>query len=505
MIKDMKTIRRIIIPLLASMAACLFSGCSNEDEKPLAKAVLASASSLNFEGTEAEPQTITVYADADWIAEIPEWIRISPESGSGTTEVTVSVNDNIRDGLLDNPRKSTLIFKGGTLASRAPVIVNQDGDKYRDCKLYSVDSLYAAADESYICSPDLLVCAKTAKGVIVSDNNGASNIYMESTEKLEKGDKIRVFGQKLTDRLPYLKAEKVIIESSGNPVEYPEPVDITGNINEYNGKRDYVSVTGVLGSKNVVKVKMGESDFSVVLSDECKTPGGHLVKVKGYWGGISSSSAFIHLVSDEDLGEALEIYWQEDFEWLDPIAVLSDAGRTVETDNLNAGAPQIVNAKDTDGKTALAALEAKGYKFERYKGVTPTTSECIYLQRNYLKFGKTGFHAGITFPPIDAIPSDAKVLIDFDWCPMRQGSGIIDLVDLRLIVKNGDKEVTFDVPTHGWADNHKLEWIKASVELTGVTIDKDTKITLRQTQAQMEAATANRWFLDNIKVYSKIE
>ncbi len=28
----------------------------------------------------------------------------------------------------------------------------------------------------------------------------------------------------------------------------------------------------------------------------------------------------------------------------------------------------------------------------------------IYLQQNYLKFGKTGNHAGIILPPIDGVP-----------------------------------------------------------------------------------------------------
>ena len=81
---------------------------------------------------------------------------------------------------------------------------------------------------------------------------------------------------------------------------------------------------------------------------------------------------------------------------------------------------------------------------------------------------------------------------------MRQGSGTIDPVNLIVIVANGSDEVTFDIPEAGFASGQKLAWIKAEVQLAGIKITKDTKITIRQTQ--WPAATANRWFLANIKL-----
>ena len=73
---------------------------------------------------------------------------------------------------------------------------------------------------------------------------------------------------------------------------------------------------------------------------------------------------------------------------------------------------------------------------------------------------------------------------------MRQGSGKVDPVNLIIIVENDGQETTFDVPTHGWENDHKLEWIRAEILLSGVTITKETKITIRQTQ--WPAATANQ-------------
>ena len=75
-----------------------------------------------------------------------------------------------------------------------------------------------------------------------------------------------------------------------------------------------------------------------------------------------------------------------------------------------------------------------------------------------------------------------KTTFSFDWCPMRQGSGKIDPVNLIVIVQNGSNQQQFEIPTHGWESGHKLEWIKAEIDLAGITIDKNTKITIKQTQ-----------------------
>ena len=88
----------------------------------------------------------------------------------------------------------------------------------------------------------------------------------------------------------------------------------------------------------------------------------------------------------------------------------------------------------------------------------------------------------------------------FDWSVMRQGSGTIDPVNLIVIIENGDNEVTFDIPPSGYVSGQAISWIRAEVDLTGVTLTKDTKITIRQTNWQLP--TANRWFLDNVEISS---
>ena len=193
------------------------------------------------------------------------------------------------------------------------------------------------------------------------------------------------------------------------------------------------------------------------------------------------------------------VFFVEDFEWLEPWSAAKDAGQTVETDDLEAYCPQLPTPT-VDGVSALEALEAKGYQMLRVWADGKSESECIYLQRNYLKFGKTSYQAGIVLPSIEGIPTGETLNINFDWCPMRQGSGKLDPVNLIVEVTNGNDVKTFNVETHGWENGHVLEWISASVSLTGATVTKDTKITIKQ--QEWGVSTANRWFLDNIKIVS---
>ena len=100
---------------MALAACCVTVSCSDDDEPVSAKAVLASASSLTFEGVSAAPQTIVVTSDADWYSETPENITVTPSTGhAGQTEVTVSITDNMRDGALDNPHDYEIVFRGNT-------------------------------------------------------------------------------------------------------------------------------------------------------------------------------------------------------------------------------------------------------------------------------------------------------------------------------------------------------------------------------------------------------
>ena len=114
----MRFIKNLYISALAVVAGALaLTGCQPE-ESPLSRAIMTSVSGLEFAAQNAEPQTITVYADADWTVEAPDWVTVDKTSGSRTMDVTISVGDNMRDGAMDNPKKDTIIFRGYNLLSR---------------------------------------------------------------------------------------------------------------------------------------------------------------------------------------------------------------------------------------------------------------------------------------------------------------------------------------------------------------------------------------------------
>ncbi len=212
--------------------------------KRLSDAVLASVGSLTFEAQDTSEKIITVYADADWVTEIPDWVTVTPTEGTGVMDVTVSVSENMRDGAMDNPRKAKLVFKGRTLASRAEVLVSQVGNKFRDIPEYQkIGDVIALDDEAAVKIPSALVMAVTNKGFIISDDQQSGAIFVEDTEKVAVGDKVCVWGTKSSDgaKLPIIscaeksddpnrEGDKVEVLSSGATVTYPTPTDLTEQI-----------------------------------------------------------------------------------------------------------------------------------------------------------------------------------------------------------------------------------------------------------------------------------
>ena len=501
----MRFVKYMTAPILIA-ALCSFWSC-DKDEDNLSEAVLASASTLNFEAERAPEKTITIYADADWVTEVPDWVTVTPSSGTGVTDVTISVTDNMRDGAEDNPRKERLVFRGRTIASRAEVLITQDGDKYRDVKEYTAGELAALADETVISVPSAIVVAVTTKGFVISDAQNTDNIFVSNSTTVAVGDKISLMGTKSSDSqklATVIDCDEVRVLSGGT-VTYPTPKDITTTIDTYTSdKRAYITVSGIFNGSTISISE--EAKYSVSVLDAPASLGlsaltGHIVSVTGYFAGLAEPVQRIMATAVEDKGLAEIVYFMENFEWLDPWSVAGGAGRSVETDDVGAAAPALTSVSATvDGvtTTAFEAIEARGYELLYDKN----DNKRIYLQQNYLKIGKTGNHGGIVLPSITGVPASGDVKLSFDWCGMRQGSGKIDPVNLIVIIENGSDKMQFDIPELGWADNHKLEWVRAEVDLKGITIDKDTKITI--TQTQWDVSTANRWFLDNIKIFEPI-
>lgn len=495
---------------LAAIAVLGFTSC-DDDDVVVAKAVLASTSNVTFEGVGNDPVEFLVVSDAPWTVEHPDWMTVSPTTGTGTTLVSVSVPDNLaEDGELDIPRKYTLLFKGNTKASEAPVLVYQKGDKYKRTVPESVTTAIAKEDETAVHMLNVTVVKHTGEGFIATD--GTEILRVKSAEKPAEGTVHEIRGEIASEfgGFKHLAAE-FFFDSNAAATTLGEATDITANFEKYTApKHALVTVTGIF---NGTQLKVADTEFVGTL-DDCAASinksalSGHMVKVTAVYCGTAAPAVKLIPVEMEDLGIFEIVYFKDDFEWMEPMSAVKPAGRTVETDDPDATAQQLTT--EQAGLVPLTELKKRGYTFvtafSTAGGTNRPEGKQMYLQRNYLKFGLTSFFAGITLPPLEDLPDNAKPVLTFDWCPMTSKNHNMDATKLVVIVQNGTESVQFDVPEHGLANGEPLKWIPVTIDLTTVTVDEDTQITIRNCDAQwigVTASVAYRYFIDNIKIKEK--
>ncbi|MCR5326998.1 MAG: BACON domain-containing protein [Bacteroidales bacterium] len=218
-------------------------------------------------------------------------------------------------------------------------------------------------------------------------------------------------------------------------------------------------------------------------------------------------------------GTAGVTVFEDDFEWVEPWATAANAGDAVATNNPSATAPNVFTTTTCEG--FLNEFSSRGYGYyEGKQGMewTDVTAENIpakvlYLQKNYLKFGKSDWNSGITLPALSSLSSKANVALDFDWCWQVTGGFKPDLMTITVeIVGNGvcadnnDSLSPHIQSAQSQVDGEsKIEWQHASITLNGV--DSGTRIKIRPTNydpyVENPARGQNRWYLDNIKVVTK--
>lgn len=199
-------------------------------------------------------------------------------------------------------------------------------------------------------------------------------------------------------------------------------------------------------------------------------------------------------------------YFTEDFEWLAPWCEVGDgknfpAADIVGTDQASTVQPQI-SKSIVDEISAEQALVDRGYGLMRYDKNGPNAAECIYIQSNYLKFGKTGFQGELILPAMESLGDGVWApTLSFDWYSQRQGSGVFDPTELVVIVENPDaKALSFSVPKLNFATGDKAAWTRAEIPLTDAKLTKESRIHIRNVDSQLTSAKALRWHIDNIRL-----
>ena len=137
------------------------------------------------------------------------------------------------------------------------------------------------------------------------------------------------------------------------------------------------------------------------------------------------------------------VVFEEDFEWLEPYATAANAPDDV-TNNSVGSSPNIFTTAAL--QPILADLQTKGYGFIwGGKGLEWSTAEpdsgngrTLYLQKNYLKFGKSDYSSGLILPALTALTSAANVELTFDWCWCMTGGSKPDIMTLTAAVSGGE-------------------------------------------------------------------
>ncbi len=479
----MRFFKNLYRSALVAVAGVLALASCQPEESPLARAIMTSVSGLQFAATGAEPQTITVYSDADWTVEAPEWVTVDLVNGTRTMEVTVSVGDNLRDGALDNPKKDTIVFKGYNLLATAYVIVSQDGDKYRDVVPATISEVLSMKDEEVVVLDDVAVVALSSDGFVVNDGN--ESVFVSCTEPVTVGDCVDLWGSKGTmNGVPAVTICDDLKIERNCAVVYPLVNDITATIDTYApSKLEYVELAGSLDGVNVLVE--GATKVGALLahsSVDLAALNGHNLIVRGFSFGATASLVNIIPVEIEDLGVNEIIYFTDNFDWVAELAEAAGAGDSMGVDG------------DDSAKNAYTAVEgfAELLASQGYEDLFPS-SKTIYLQKNYLKFSKGSNVNGIRFPAV-AYGGTTNVVLTFDW-GVHVGSGGQDATELQIEIEgNGTVDVETFTHTAG-------EWVWQTETVTISGIDDNSRIVLKPTTFVGEVSSGYyRWYLDNIKI-----
>ena len=459
--------------------------------------------SLTFAAKDAEPQTLTVASDEEWMIDVPvDWIDVDPVRGSNTVEVTVSVADNYENGVMSLPRNATITIANNRGYSVTAVIY-QKGDNYIGVSEMTVADFKKIDDGAFAKIPDGQVMAVAAEGFVISDASGA--LYVDSKEKVAVGDKVFIAGEKVAKYgTSAIKAGEVTVNSN-EEVVYPSPVPIdpsTLNVPVY-----VTAESGILGSSLVFDPALSVSVAAVELksgSVNLEAVNMHNIAYQGYLLGVENGTASILIISLEDKGinENLEAYFYDDFSWMKSFIEASgvDVGDSIGENNASASAPNL--RSNASLSLLLDELLARGYE-----DLNPGP-KVIYPQAYYWKFGKTSTatsnnNNGLRLPEIAFKGSEpVNAIIEFDWAAHMTGSGNIDNVQIVVEVPEGaglfENGSNVSDPLITTQEQGQLAWQHATVLLKGAT--NKSRISIRPYQYESVTPDQQRWHLDNIKI-----
>ena len=291
---------RYLIAAFAALAT--FAGCRPEEKDVEARAVATSENLLVFEAQGAAAQTVKVYADGTWAVDTPnEWIHVTPMTGKGMGEVSITVSDNVAGGVVDTPRAGSILIQGGNVERRGSITVQQKGDTYKGVQELTVKEVTVLDDDAVAKIPAAQVAAVTKGGFVLTQDG--ENLYVQGAREVKVGDNVSLNGSKTTfNKCPSFIVDELTVTSSGT-MTYPEAPDITEQIASFKGGAiPYVTLRGSMVNGSL---KVGPA--SVVVVDPVDDLGLdavdlHKVVLTGYAVGINGGTGYLVATSVKDEG-----------------------------------------------------------------------------------------------------------------------------------------------------------------------------------------------------------
>ena len=497
----MKLINKIF-SISAALVCVSLAGC--QEEEMVKPSALLCDPSLTFAAKDAEPQTLTVASDEEWMIDVPvDWIDVDPVRGSNTVAVTVTVADNFEGGVMSLPRNATI-----TIANKrgysVTAVIYQKGDNYVGVSEMTIAEFNKIDDGAFAKIPGGQVMAVSADGFVISDASG--NLFVESKEKVNAGDKVFIAGEKVSKYGAAAILAGEVTVNSNEEVVLPAPVPFDPST--HNVPVFVTAESGILGSNLVFEPALSVDVVAVELKAgsevDLAAVNMHNIAYQGYLLGVEEGVASILITSLEDKGinDNLEAYFYDDFSWMKPFIEASGVkvGDSIGENNAGADSPNLRS-------NASLGLLLDEFLARGYEDLNPGP-KVIYPQAYYWKFGKTSSatannNNGLKLPVIEFKGSElVNAIIEFDWAAHMTGSGNIDKVQIVVEVPEGaglfENGTNVSDPLITTQEQGHLEWQHASVLLKGAS-DK-SRITIRPYQYESVTPDQQRWHIDNIKI-----
>ena len=232
---------RYFIPTLMAVIAAVFTGCSDDKDPTYLDEIRVSQSyvSLPIAGGSA---TIDVQAAGSWaFSEVPDWLTVSPASGSGSGSVTFSADAG----------------EGRT----AELLLTCDGKTQRINVIQGLATVSTATCAEVIAGPDSKSYRVTGTVKSIA-NTTYGNWYLE-----DKTGEVYIYGT--------LDAKGNEKNFSSLGIEVGDELTVEGPKTTYNGTVELVNVTVVKINKSLIK--LDSLTVNDIVTPELPLEGGEIV------------------------------------------------------------------------------------------------------------------------------------------------------------------------------------------------------------------------------------